>query len=193
MSPPLAQPTVESLVSRRTWRWWTVALRGIAAILFGVIALFSPGLALVSLVFVFGVYALVDGVLALGMGIRARRFHRRVMIARGIASILAGLVALLWPGITTFVLLAVIASWAIVAGVLEIVMAIQLRSELEHEWLMALEGALSLGFGVLLLLSPLAGAVVLGLWVGAYALVFGGMLLETGLHLRASARTHQPA
>ncbi|HEX8114040.1 MAG TPA: DUF308 domain-containing protein, partial [Kofleriaceae bacterium] len=157
----------------RTWRWWTIALRGLVAIAFGILAMIRPGAAFLSLVLLFGVYAIVDGVLALVLA--SQRVHARgALVARGIVSIAAGVLALEWPGITAFVLLLVIAGWAIVSGVLEIAMAIQMRKQLESEWLLALEGALSVVFGVLLLLSPLVGAIVLGLWIGAWALVLGG-------------------
>jgi hypothetical protein len=96
---------------------------------------------------------------------------------RGLVSIVAGLIAFLMPGITAFALLVVIAAWAIVAGISEIAMAVRLRKMIEYEWLLGLEGALSIAFGVLLLLSPLAGAIVIGLSIGAYALVLGGMLI----------------
>jgi uncharacterized membrane protein HdeD (DUF308 family) len=174
------------------WRWWTVVLRGAAAILFGLFALFAPGRAFVSLVLLFGIYAIIDGVLALGLGFTEHVYSRGAMIARGIVSILAGVLALVWPGISALALLVVIAAWAIVAGAIEIVTAVRLRKELEHEWLLGLEGAFSIGFGVLLLLSPLAGAIVLGLWVGAYALVFGGMQIETGLRLRSYKHALSP-
>jgi uncharacterized membrane protein HdeD (DUF308 family) len=167
------------------WRWWTVVLRGAAAILFGILAVFAPTAAFASLVILFGIYALVDGALVLGMGIRERAYHRGAMIGRGIVSLAAGALALGWPGISSVALLFVIATWAIVAGIFEIVMSIRLR--VPHEWLLRLEGALSIVFGVLLFMAPLAGAVILGLWVGAYALVFGGMLVETGFRLRSYA------
>ncbi|MGE0548147.1 MAG: HdeD family acid-resistance protein [Kofleriaceae bacterium] len=172
----------------RRWRWWTVALRGAAAIALGILSLVFPGATLLSFVLLFGVFALVDGVLALGLATRLP--GRGAMIARGVISILAGLVALLLPVVTAFVLLMVIASWAIVAGVLEIAMAIRLRKELTGEWLLAVEGMLSIGFGVLLFLSPLAGAIVLGLWVGVYALVLGGLLFGSALRLRRYEREH---
>src|SRR5262249_2378783 len=166
------------------WRWWTVVLRGVVAILFGILAIFSPTRAFATLVVLFGVYALIDGILALGLGIPHRVYRRGALIARGVGSIPAGVITLVWPGISAYALLLVIAFWAIVAGILEIAMAISERKVIEHEWLLGLEGALSIVFGVLLLLSPLLGAVVLALWVGAYALVFGGMQIETGIRLR---------
>lgn len=168
----------------RRWRWWTVALRGVAAIALGVLALFAPGAAFLSLVLLFGIYAIVDGVLALGLAGRGMRDLRGAMIARGVISILAGVVALVWPGVSGLALLYVIALWAVFAGIVEIAMAIKMRKHIEHEWLLGIEGALSIGFGILLILAPLAGAIVLGLWVGAYALVVGGMMVATGFRLR---------
>jgi len=173
----------------RRWRWWTIALRGAVAILFGILAMISPGAAVLSLVLLFGAYAILDGVLALVLASRQVQ-PRGALIARGIASIAAGIIAWVWPGITAFALLIVIAAWAIVAGALEIVMAIQMRKQLEGEWLLALEGVLSVAFGVLLLLSPLVGAIVLGLWIGAWALVLGGMQIGTALRLRSYVHHH---
>jgi uncharacterized membrane protein HdeD (DUF308 family) len=84
----------------------------------------------------------------------------------------------------------VIAAWAIISGILEIVMAVRIRKEIKGEWLLALEGVLSIVFGVLLSIAPLAGAIVLGLWVGAYALVLGGMLIASAFRLRRHVREH---
>jgi uncharacterized membrane protein HdeD (DUF308 family) len=172
-----------------TLRWWTIALRGVVAILFGILAMTSPGAAFVSLVLLFGLYAIIDGVLALVLASRRVQPHG-ALIGRGIVSIAAGVIAFVWPGITAFALLLVIAAWAIISGALEIVTAIQMRKQLEGEWLLALEGVLSVGFGVLLLLSPLVGAIVLGLWIGAWALVLGGMEIGTALRVRSFVHHH---
>jgi uncharacterized membrane protein HdeD (DUF308 family) len=173
----------------KRWRWWTVGLRGIAAILFGILSVFAPGVTFVSMVFLFGVYSIVDGVLALALATKPVQ-PRFALVARGLVSIVAGILALVLPGITAFALVLVIASWAIVSGILEIVMAIQMRKEIEGEWLLAVEGVLSIAFGVLLILAPLAGAIVLGLWIGAYALVLGGMLVGTAFRLRSYVHQH---
>jgi uncharacterized membrane protein HdeD (DUF308 family) len=170
------------------WRWWTVALRGVAALLLGILAVFAPNIAFMGLVVLFGVYAIVDGTLAFGLASEVGGPLRFSMIARGLISIIAGVLALALPGITGFALLMVIATWAIVSGILEIVMAIRIRKEIQGEWLLALEGVLSILFGVLLYIAPLAGAIVLGLWVGAYALVLGGMLLGSAFRLRRFMR-----
>jgi uncharacterized membrane protein HdeD (DUF308 family) len=173
----------------KRWRWWTVALRGIAAIVFGILSVFAPGITFVSLVMLFGVYLIIDGVLALALASKPIE-PRFALIARGLVSIVAGIIALVFPGITAFALLLVIAAWAIVSGILEIVMAVQLRKQLEGEWLLAVEGVLSIAFGVVLMVAPLAGAIVVGLWIGVYALVLGGMLVTTAFRLRSYVRHH---
>ncbi len=171
------------------WRWWSIALRGLVTIAFGILAIFAPGAAFISLVLLFAVYAIIDGVLALVLASRRVQPHG-ALIARGIVSIAAGVVTFVWPRITAYALLLVIAAWAIASGILEIAMAIQMRKQLEGEWLLALEGVLSVAFGVLLLLSPLIGAVVLGLWIGAWALVLGGMQISSALRLRSYVHHH---
>ncbi len=173
----------------RNWRWWTVALRGLAAITFGILALVAPATAFLSLVILFGIFAIADGVLAFSLG-GSGLVPRGAMYGRGIVSILAGVLALVLPQVTGLILLMLIAGWAIVSGIFEIAMAIRLRHQIEHEWLLGIEGGLSIVFGVMLFLSPLAGAIVLGLWVGIYALILGGMLVATGFRLRASEHAH---
>lgn len=168
------------------WRWWSVGLRGVAALALGIISLFFPGLSFLGLVYVFGIYALVDGMLALALA-SSRARPRGWMTFRGLVSIAAGVIALVVPGITALVLLTVIAAWAIVAGASEIALAVQYRKRIEHEWLLAIEGALSIGFGIILFLAPLVGAIVIGLWIGAYALVLGGMLIASAFRLRTAA------
>ncbi|MFC4070481.1 HdeD family acid-resistance protein [Actinoplanes subglobosus] len=178
-------------------RWWAVALRGAAAILFGVLALVWPGITVFALVLVFGAYALVDGAFTLVAALGDRdggrtRGSRAWLLARGAAGILTGIVAAVWPGITALALLWVIAVWAIVAGVFDIVAAYLLRKELRREWLLALSGVLSVAFGVLLAVWPAAGALTLVVLIGAAAIAFGGTLLMLGLRLRRGRR-HDPA
>lgn len=160
-------------------RWTSVALRGAAAILLGILSFAHPNLTFLSLVVVFGAYAIIDGLLTLGLGAA-----RGPVAVRALASIIAGIAALFWPGMTSLVLLFVIATWAIIAGLLEVVMAIALHDQLQREEVLVLEGALSVVFGVVLLIAPASGAIALGLWVGAYALVLGGMLIFAALRLR---------
>jgi uncharacterized membrane protein HdeD (DUF308 family) len=168
-------------VARARWRWWTVVLRGIAAITFGILSLLEPQRSFESLAVLFGGFAIVDGVLWLAVGLRA--YVPAGMVSHAVVSLSAGSFALLAPGLTWFALLLVIAGWAIIAGGLEMAMAAWMPG---HDWLLGIAGALSVGFGIVLFASPLAGAIALGLWVGAYALVFGGMLVEAGLRLRTA-------
>ncbi|GAA4607302.1 HdeD family acid-resistance protein [Actinoplanes octamycinicus] len=177
--------------------WWAVALRGVAGILFGVLALAWPGITVFALMIVFGAYALVDGsftvVAALGDRDGGRtRGSRAWLLARGIAGILTGIIAIVWPGITALALLWVIALWAMMAGVFDIVAAFQLRKELRREWLLAVSGALSVVFGVLLAVWPAAGVLTLVALIGVAAIAFGGTLLMLGLRLRRE-RHHDPA
>ncbi|MCU7730798.1 HdeD family acid-resistance protein [Actinoplanes sp. KI2] len=177
--------------------WWAVALRGAAAILFGVLALVWPGITVLALVLLFGAYALVDGAFTLAAAFGNRdggrtRGDRAWLFARGIAGILTAVIAVVWPGITALALLWVIALWAMVTGVLEIVAAFRLRKEMRHEWLLALSGALSVLFGVLLVVWPAAGVLTLVVLIGIAAIAFGITLLTLGLRLR-QARRHDPA
>ena len=177
--------------------WWAVALRGVAAILFGVLALVWPGITVFALVILFGAYALVDGAFTLAAGFGNRdggrtRGSRAWLFVRGIAGILTGIIAAVWPGITALALLWVIALWAMMTGVLEIVAAFQLRTEMRHERLLALSGALSVLFGVLLVVWPAAGVLTLIVLIGVAAIAFGITLLMLGLRLR-QVRRHDPA
>ena len=165
--------------------WWAVALRGVAAILFGLLAIVWPGLTLLILVWLFGVYAIVDGVFALlGAVSRAgRRGRDWLMVLRGMAGIAAGVIALVWTGITALLLLVIIAAWAIVTGILELMAALR-RRERGGRWPLALLGIGSVVLGVILVLFPGAGALALVLVIGAYAIVAGLMLLAAAYRLR---------
>ncbi|MET0492863.1 MAG: HdeD family acid-resistance protein [Actinoplanes sp.] len=177
-------------------RWWAVAFRGVAAILFGVLALVWPGITVFALVIVFGAYALVDGAFTLaaafGDGDDDRTWGSRAwLVARGAAGILIGIIAAVWPGITALALLWVIAVWAAVTGVLDIVAAVELRKQMRHEWLLALSGALSVLFGILLVAWPATGVLTLILLIGIAAIAFGITLLMLGLRLRQTQRPHR--
>lgn len=183
--------------------WWAVVLRGAAAVLFGLVALIWPGVTVIVLVALFGAYALVDGIIALGTAIvggNENRSQRTWQIVEGIAGVLIGIMTFAWPDITALVLLWLIAAWALVTGVPEIVAAIRLRREIEGEWLLILGGALSVLFGIALMVWPAAGALTVVFLIGFYAIVFGAALLMLGLRLRKLNRgedtatgTHRPA
>ena len=179
-----------------TRNWWAVALRGLAGILFGIITFVSPGISLAALVLLFGAYAFADGVLSIVSAVRRRGADRWwLLLLQGVVGIGAGVVTLLWPGITAIALLVVIAAWALVGGALQVAAAIRLRKVITGEWLLALSGVLSIALGVLLVVFPGPGALALVIWIGAYAFVFGILLLVLGFKLRGlrSPRAHQPA
>jgi uncharacterized membrane protein HdeD (DUF308 family) len=171
--------------------WWAIVLRGVFAVLFGLGAFFWPGITLAVLVLLYGAYLLVDGILAVLWALAGRRagpFPWGVFLA-GLASIAGGLAAFFWPGLTALVLLYLIAAWAIVRGIFEIIAAIHLRRELTHEWLLTLNGALSIAFGVLLLVAPGAGALAVLWLIGTFAIVVGFVMIALGLRLKGMQRT----
>jgi uncharacterized membrane protein HdeD (DUF308 family) len=171
--------------------WWLVALRGVLAILIGVIAFAAPAATMLSLVLLFSAYMFVDGVFAVMAAVRASRSGERwgLLTLQGIVSIVAGVVAVLWPGLTVIAYVLLVAAWAIVTGVLMFAAAFRLNFEHGRWWLL-LGGVASVVYGVLLIAAPLLGALVLTWWFGAYALVFGVMLLVLAFRLRAQRDAH---
>lgn len=169
--------------------WWALALRGVFAIIFGLIALINPGLTLFALVFLFGAYSLVDGVFGVAAAVRAAEAHNRWgwLLVEGIAGIVAGIVAFVVPGITAIVLLYLIAAWALVTGVFELIAGFRLRGHLANEWLLLLSGAASIILGVLLIVRPGAGALALLWLIGFYAILFGVLMLILAFRLRGHA------
>ena len=159
-------------------RWWVLLLRGIAAIIFGVLAFMWPGLTLVSLALVWGVWAFVDGVTSLVVAISVRdggAGHRWWLAIVGVLGILAGVATFMAPVAVAGVLLLFIAIWAILVGVLQIWGAIQLRKEISDEWMLILSGLISIAFGALLIWRPAAGALSL-IWVIGFYAIFAGIL-----------------
>lgn len=169
--------------------WWSLVIRGIFAILFGALTFVWPGITLEVLVVFFGAYALIDGVLSLVGAVKASSSHERwgALLFEGIAGLFAGLATLFWPAITLLTLTVMIGAWAIVTGVFELIAAWRLRKHIAGEWMLALTGVASVIFGLLMWTAPLAGALVVALWVGAYALVFGVLMVALGFRLRSHA------
>lgn len=165
--------------------WWALALRGVFAIIFALIAFFSPGVTLLSLVWVFAAYMLVDGVFGIVSGIRAASNNQRwgLLILGGILNILVGIIAFVMPGLTVLFFVTLMAVWSLISGVLMIVAAFKLNPTYGRGWLI-FSGIVSVLFGIALLLAPLVGAVVLTWWLGAYALIFGVSLLVLAFKLR---------
>ncbi len=172
--------------------WWSLVIRGLLGIVVGILTFLWPGITLAALVFLFAGYALVDGVVSLAGAVRAVAAHERwgALLLEGIFGIAAAIITVLWPAITALSLVYIIGAWAMVTGVLEIVAAVRLRRHISGEWLLLLGGIASVLFGVLVIAAPLAGALVIALWFGAYALVFGVILVALGFRLRSWDRTH---
>jgi uncharacterized membrane protein HdeD (DUF308 family) len=167
--------------------WWLVLLRGILAILFGLFALFAPGTALLALVFVFAAYAILDGITALVVGIRHRTDdpHWVWHVVQGAVSVLAGIIAFAWPGVTVLAILFVIAFWSIVGGIAEVVESFMMRKRGSEGWgWMLAAGIVSVLFGVVLLASPGTALITLLWLVGAYAIVFGVIIVVWAVRLR---------
>jgi uncharacterized membrane protein HdeD (DUF308 family) len=171
--------------------WWLLLLRGIAGVIFGVLAFIWPGLTLVTLVLLYGAFALVDGVLSLVAAFTgsAKPVPTWWLVVVGLLGIAAGIVTFLWPGITAIVLVLLIGAWALVHGIFEIIGAIQLRKEIDNEWWLILSGALSVIFGLIVLTAPGAGALGLIWAIAAYSIVFG--ILFIGLALRLRKHSHE--
>ena len=169
--------------------WWLLLLRGVAAIVFGVLTMVWPGLSLGVLVTMYGAFALVDGVLALAAAIVGAVPSSRWWLAlTGLLGIAVGVVALVWPAETALALLAVMAGWAIVVGAAQIIGAIWLRKEIDDEWLLVASGILSVAFGVMALARPVAGALAMTMVIGAYFIIYGGIMARLALRLRQHGR-----
>jgi uncharacterized membrane protein HdeD (DUF308 family) len=178
-------------VLARNWGW--VALRGVAALIFGLLTLFNPVITLATLVLLFGAYALVDGVFAVVSAVANRRGepHWVSLLISGVVGIALGILTFVMPRITALILLYFVAWWAIFIGGSQIIAGIRLRKLITGEWLLIVAGVLSLVFGLLLFLWPGAGALAVALWIGAYAAVFGVVLIALALRLRSWRRTHE--
>lgn len=165
--------------------WWTIALRGIFAILFGVIALAAPAAAMLSLAWLFGFYLLADGAIGIVGSVRAAGAHARwgALLAEAVLNIVMGLIAVLMPAAAVFAFVLLTAVWALSTGALMLAAAWRLHAS-HGRWWLGLGGVASVVWGVLLVMSPMTGAVVLTWWLGIYALIFGVALLVCGWRLR---------
>ncbi|HET9095209.1 MAG TPA: HdeD family acid-resistance protein [Candidatus Baltobacteraceae bacterium] len=175
--------------------WWAIAIRGIAAILFGLCAFFIPGAALWALVILFGAYCLVDGVFAIVAALRAAQAHERwaQLLFAGIFGVLIAGITLFEPGLTALALVYVIAAWAVVTGAFELLAAFELRRHLPGEFWWLLAGLCSVVFGVFLFWQPGTGALAVLWLIGGYAVAFGVFLLGLALRLRRHLRGEHTA
>ena len=161
--------------------WWVLLIRGIMGALFGIIAFALPGLTLVTLVLLYGAYALADGVTALWVGGSSRAWS---LVFAGLLGVIVGIGTFISPGLTAVALLYLIAAWAIVRGIFEIIAAVQLRKAITDEWALGIGGIISILFGGVLFANPAAGALAVVWVIGAYALAFGLIMIILAFRLR---------
>ncbi len=190
---------ISAMIHVLTANWWALALRGLLAIVFGVLTFIQPGITLTFLALIFGCYALLDGVFSLIAAFRGAGKHSAtapgrwwLLLLEGVLGIVAGVFTFVATPVTVIALVYLIAAWAIVTGVLEIGAAIRLRAYLKGEWLLALMGSASVIVGVLLLTAPIAGAVVIAYWIGGYAIIFGVLMLLLAFRLKSHPRLAAP-
>jgi uncharacterized membrane protein HdeD (DUF308 family) len=180
----LMRPTLDALARN----WWLILLRGICAVIFGILTFIWPGLTLLTLVLFYGAFSLLDGAFSIGAALKGGAPVPRWWLALiGVLGIAVGIITLMWPQITGVVLLMFIAGWAIASGVLQIFGAISLRKEIEGEWLLIASGILSVIFGVFLIMFPGAGALSLALVIGAFAVAYGILIIGFSLRLKKHA------
>jgi uncharacterized membrane protein HdeD (DUF308 family) len=184
----MTMPHVSELASN----WWALALRGAVSILLGLVAFTMPGLTIVALVTIFGVYAFVEGVLAIMAAMRGIREHDRWgwMLVEGIVCIVAGLVAFFMPGVGALAIVWLVAAWALMTGVLEIGAGIRLRKVIEGEWMLILAGVLAIMLGFFIISRPGLGAVLLATWLGVYAIFSGIVTLLLAFRIRNWSHEH---
>jgi uncharacterized membrane protein HdeD (DUF308 family) len=181
-----------ALLSELAENWWLLLLRGLAAIAFGLIAFFWPSITLVALTYLWGAYALVDGVVAIWAAFNVSGGDagpRWWLGLSGVVSILAGIVAFAYTGMTALVLLMFIAVWAIIIGALQLYAAVQLRKVIENEWLLVLSGLLSIAFGAVLIAWPSTGTLAVIWTIAWYAVLFGCLLIGLAFRLKTYKRT----
>ena len=174
--------------------WWHFAVRGVLAIVFGILALVWPEVTKTALVLLFGAFVLVDGIFAVATGIESREYFKQwwALVLEGLVGIIVGVLTFIWPGTAATALLYVIAVWAILTGIFEIMAAIELRNVIVGESVLILFGLLSITLGVLLFMFPTAGAVSLVWAIGFYAIFAGIMEIVFAFRLRDLGRELEP-
>lgn len=170
--------------------WWLYLIRGIVSILFGITALIWPSLTLITLVWLFGIYVIVDGAAAIWSGFSNRNRHDRwwTEVLIGLAGIVAGLLVVALPGLSAIALIYFIATWMVIIGALLIVFAIRMRREIATEWFLGLSGLLAVILGILFMIFPGSGALGLVFWIGSYAILSGILLAAFAFRVRRSVR-----
>ena len=166
--------------------WWLLALRGVFAILFGIVILAWPALTIEVLVIIYGVFALVGGILSMIIGLFTIGKYSNwwVMFLEGVLGFIVGGIVLKWPAISLLLLVVIIGLWAIISGIIQIITAIFVRQEIKNEWLMGLSGLISLLFGLVILSWPISSIIVVSWLIGFYALLLGIFLIVFGFQIK---------
>jgi uncharacterized membrane protein HdeD (DUF308 family) len=174
-------------------RWGWVVFRGVVAVLFGLLAIAQPGTIGLTVVLMFAAYSFISGIAALVSAARGSRegdSRWGMLLVEGLLYVAAGMAAVFWPASIALAFIWVLAFWSIISGGLEIASAIRLRKIIAHEWTLALAGAISVAFGALLLFRPMVGALAVVWWLGAYAMVYGILMVVFGFRLRGYLHSH---
>ncbi|CAG9274481.1 HdeD family acid-resistance protein [Paraburkholderia unamae] len=185
--PPIGLPPILASLSAH-WGW--LIARGVAAILFAILAVMMPGLTVLTLAIIWGAYAIVDGAFALIYGARGGGTRRWTYVIIGLIGVIAGLVAFFWPGETAIVLVMIIGVWAFFTGIFEIVYAIQYRHAIAHPWAVGISGLLSATVGFFFAMFPGAGALSLIWVIAAYAVLYGILMIIAAFQLRRWRNEH---
>ena len=174
--------------------WWHFAVRGVLTIVFGIVALIWPNVTSLALVLLFGAFVLTDGIFTVATGIASRKYFKRwwALLLEGLTGIVIAAITFIWPNITGLALMYFIAGWAILTGIFEIAAAIEFRNLIPGEWTTVLMGMLSIIFGILLFVSPSAGALGIVWAIGSYAIFFGIMEIVFAFRLRGLGRELEP-
>ncbi len=183
------------MIDQLARHWWMLALRGALAILIGIVAFVKPGITLLALILLFGIYALLDGIFAIAAAFRLRHADEGwwPLVFEGVFGILAGIVAFVWPSLTALTLITLIAVWAILTGVLGLVTAARLRRHMSDEWFQLFSSIVSILLGIVLIVEPGAGLLAWTWMFGVYALLFGVLFLALAFRLRSWEHHHRPS
>jgi uncharacterized membrane protein HdeD (DUF308 family) len=192
MTSPLNSPPLHDLPGLSAHWGWLIA-RGLAAIVFGILAFAMPGLTVLTLAIVWGAYAIVDGVFAMSYGFRGKGTRRWAYVVIGLIGVIAGLVAFFWPNETALVLVLIIGFWMLGIGIFEIVYAIQFRRAIAHPWAVGISGLLSALVGLFIIVFPGAGALSLIWVIAAYAILYGILMIVAAFQLRRWRNTRSAA
>lgn len=165
--------------------WWVLLLRGLLSIAFGVLVFTLPGHTLLGLVFFYGAYAIVDGLFSIVAAFKSGVSGRILLFLTGLISVIAGVAAMTWPGLTAVVFVWIIGFWSVARGLAEIITAIRLRKEISNEWMLIFAGLISVLFGIALFSSPAFGVIVILWMIGAWAVLFGILLVILSFRLKS--------